>query len=303
MKYVFHLGVHQTSIPYVQRTLDDNIDALRDAGVFYVNHEAPVFLTRQRRVLRRVCHPTTETPEPDALLNINRGMAKQARRAGAQVVLLVADHGLGPAMHETLDWSEYPPEFYPIAPTCVDYLIAGLPPRRTQIMLSSRNPETYLTSLYSQAIRDGLTNMTIDAFCRAVALDSIKFEALQTRLSTLNPNVGMSMRPYERIRLGSETFMRTFLRDAGIEPGTITVTGAPKDDTLDAAQVEALRHISMGSPSQRPELVDQLREKILSHSANPMDRLSLPSWVAERLRAQEHDGTVPVARTAANVMA
>ena len=288
MQYIFHLGVHQTATPYLQSTLSKNLEQLRAQRVFYVNEEMPMAITRQRRVIRRLCDPNRDVPNTDALLGTNRQVAEAARAAGAKTVLISGDHGLGPAMHEALAWGDAEPAFYPRAHSCLRAVTVGLPMRRTKALVYSRNPETYLLSLYSDALRQGQAYIDLDTFCQQVAFDSIDFEGLRTRLSALDSRLSVTMRAHERIRLGTDTFLRTFLRDMGVDPKDFVLGRLPADDTLDTAQVEALRHIAMGSPSQRPQLVKQLRDQVLGHPANPTDRLVLPRWVSESLRAVEN---------------
>lgn len=300
MQYIFHLGVHQTATPYVQQTLTHNLEALRAQGVFYVNAEMPKAVVRHRRVVYRLSHPEKPTPEIEALVGTNQAVANAARTAGARKVLFSNDYGLGPAMHEALAMGLENPAFYARAHTCFRHIVRGFPLRKSRVLIYSRNPETYLASLYSEAIRLGLTNLDIDGFCRAVAFDSVDFDGLRERLSALHTDLNVTMRAYERIRLGAETYMRTFLRDLGVQAHSFVFLPAPAEDTLDAAQVEALRHISMGSQSTRPALVKQLREQVTSHAPNPSDRLSLPDWVSDRLRAREQTEIAHFVKMAAN---
>lgn len=300
MQYIFHLGVHQTATPYVQDTLTRNLEALRAQGVFYVNAEMPKAVLRHRRVVYRLSHPEKPTPEIEALVDTNHSVADAARAAGAKKVLFSNDYGLGPAMHEALAMGLDDPAFYPRAHTCFRHIVRGFPLRKSRILVYSRNPETYLTSLYSEAIRLGLTNLDIDRFCRAVAFDSVDFDGLRERLSSLHTDLRVTIRAYERIRLGAETYMRTFLRDLGVQAHSFVFCPAPPEDTLDAAQIEALRHISMGSETKRPALVKQLREQVTSHLPNPSNRLALPDWVRERLRAREQNEIAHFVTMAAN---
>ncbi len=300
MQYFFHLGVHQTSTPYVQETLSRNLEALRAQNVFYVNAEMPKAVVRQRRVVRRLCDPNKPTPEIDALVGTNHAVADAARAAGAKKVLFSNDQCLGPAMHEAFAMGLETPAFYPRAHTCFRHIVRGLPLRKSKILIYSRNPETYLTSLYSEAIRLGITNLDIDGFCRAVAVDSVDFEGLRERLASLHDNLQVTMRAHERIRLGAETYMRTFLRDLGVEAHRFVFSPAPAEDTLDAAQIEALRHIAMGSETKRPELINQLRAQVVQSAPNPLDRLTLPEWVSDRFRASEQAEIAHFVRLAAN---
>ena len=300
MQYIFHLGVHQTATPYVQQTLTRNLEALRAQGVFFVNAEMPKAVVRHRRVVRRLCDPNKPTPDIEALVGTNHAVADAARAGGAKKVLFSNDYGLGPAMHQALPMGIENPAFYPRAHTCFRHIVRGLPLRKSRILIYSRNPETYLASLYSEAIRLGLTNMDIDGFCRAVAFDSIDFDGLRERLSALHVDLNVTMRAHERIRLGAETYMRTFLRDLGVQAHSFVFSSAPAEDTLDAAQIEALRHISMGSETTRPALIKQLRDQVIGHTPNPTDRLVLPEWVSDRLRSVEQAEVAHFVKMAAN---
>ncbi|SRR6056297_1639856 len=283
MDYVFHLGAHRTASSFLQGNLSDNLSALRAQGIFYVNTEMPGVLARQRRAIRGLCHPARETPPADHLAGLNAAITRKAELAGAHTVLISQVDRLGPPMHQALTWGIDNPGFYPQATSCLRCLTAGLPAERTRLLMFSRNPETYLLSLYSEAIRTAQTNLDLGSFCRAVNFNSIDFTGLQERLQAVNPALDIKMRAFERIKLGAETYLRTFLRDIGADPAEFTCRVGKVRQQLDANQVEALRQISMRGQSKRWRLVKRLRNQVLAHDPDPAYRLDLPVWVRDSL--------------------
>ncbi|MCR9147985.1 MAG: hypothetical protein NXH74_12405 [Rhodobacteraceae bacterium] len=283
MDYVYHLGAHRTASTFLQENLSNNLDTLRAQGIFYVNEEMPEALHKQRKTIRALCHPDRQTPPADQLAQLNADITRQAENTGARVVLISEQNRLGPAMHQSLSWKIDNPGFYPQAASCLRYMTAGLPLDRTRILLYSRTPETYLLSLYSEAIRSARINMDLSAFCRAVNFNAIDFQGLQQRLQAVDPRLDIKMRSFERIKLGAESYLRTFLRDTGADPAGFTCHIKRMQQQLDANQVEALRQISMRGQSKRWRLVKRLREQVLAYDPDPAYRLELPGWVRDSL--------------------
>lgn len=283
MDYVYHLGAHRTASTFLQENLSGNLDTLRAQGIFYVNEEMPDAVHKQRKAIRALCHPDRQTPPADQLATVNETITRQAEAAGARIVLMSEQNRLGPAMHQALSWRIENPGFYPQATSCLRYMTAGLPLDRTRVLLYSRNPETYLLSLYSEAIRSARINLDLGNFCRAVNFNAIDFQGLRQRLQAVDPRLEIKMRSFERIKLGAESYLRTFLRDTGADPAGFTCYIKRMQQQLDANQVEALRQISMRGQSKRWRLVKRLRDQVLAHDPDPAYRLELPGWVRESL--------------------
>lgn len=283
MYYVFHLGAHKTASTFLQDNLSDNLTVLRAQGIFYVNEEMPDALVKQRKAIRGICHPERQTPEPDHLTALNQDITRRASAAGARVVVMSHVDRLGPPMQQALSWGIDNPGFYPQAGSCLRCLTAGVPLDRTRILTFSRNPETYLLSLYSEAIRMAQTNLDLAGFCRSVNFNSIDFQGLQERLQAVDPALDIKMRAFERIKLGADTYLRTFLRDLGADPAEFSISARPARRQLDANQVEALRQISMRGQSKRWRLVKRLRNQVLAHDPDPTYRMELPIWVRDSL--------------------
>lgn len=284
MKYVFHLGVHKTASTLLQRNLSDNLQHLHAQRVFYVNEDAPQALTRQTRLLRKLSKGEPIELVRAEMHKLNSAIANAARAANARTVLVSDENRLGLSMNEDLAQGTTNPGFYPNAETTLAVALHGVPLRNTRLLIYSRNPDSYLLSLYSDAIRGAQTQFDLEGFCRAVNFNSIDFEGLQRRLQALHHGLDIKIRQYERIKLGAETYLRTFLRDIGLDPKPFTVHAAPIRPRLDATQVEALLHIMAGGQSKRWRLVKQLREQVLNGAPNPMARLSLPEWVTDSMR-------------------
>ncbi|WP_135501636.1 hypothetical protein [Roseovarius aestuariivivens] len=283
MQYVFHLGAHKTASGFLQGNLAANLDILRAQGVFYVNEEMPVALQRARKTVNRLYHPARAIPEPDALAAINSKITRRAEAAGATTVLISEPDLLGPSMHQALAWGIDNPGFYTQAPAALRLITSGLPAAHTRLLMFSRRPETYIVSLYSEAIRSAQLNLDLAAFCRAVNFNAIDFASLRDRLQAVDPALDLNMRAFERIKLGAETYLRTFLRDLGADPAAFVLTKTDPRPQLDANQVEALRQISMRGQSERWRLVKKLRDQVLSYAPDPAYPLELPSWVRDSL--------------------
>lgn len=281
MQYIYHLGAHKTASSLLQRNLVENLDELRAQGVFYVNAELPWAIKRQRNIIHEMHAPDAEPPGLPRRLN--RRIAKAAKQAGARIVLQSDSASLGPAMHEALASGVTNPSFYPQAEQCLHALTVDRPPEDVRFLLYSRTPETYLTSLYSEMIREGWSNVDIDTFCQSLDLASLDFDALKTRIEGMRPGFRVISRQYERIKLGADTFISTFMRDIGLDAKYIQPVRPALVPDLDAAQVEALRHVSFGDTSRNPRHVKRLRNRILKQAPNPADPLTLPDWVHEAL--------------------
>jgi len=281
MQYIYHLGAHKTASSLLQRNLVENLDEIRAQGVFYVNAELPWAIKRQRNIIRQLHTPEAEPPGLPRRLN--RRIAKAAKQAGARIVLQSNTASLGPAMHEALANGVTNPGFYPQAEQCLHTLTVDRPPEDVRFLLYSRTPETYLTSLYSEMIREGWSNVDIDTFCQSLDLASLDFDTLKTRIEGMRPEFHVVMRQYERIKLGADTFISTFMRDIGLDAKYIQPLRHAHVPDLDAAQVEALRHVSFGDTSRNPKHVKRLRNRILKQAPNPADPLGLPDWVHEAL--------------------
>lgn len=284
MKYVIHLGVHKTASSLLRQNLSDNLDQLRAQRVFYVNAELPVPLQRQLKMLRRLRSPDTASPDLDEFAQLNAAITDHASRADAKTVLISDENRLGPSMGQQLAWHDPNPGFYADAASNLAHAFAGLPLEQTKLLIYTRNPESYLLSVYSDAIREAQTNLTLEGFCRAVNFNAIDFDALERRLSAMHPGLTVKSRQYERIKLGPEPYMRTFLRDIGLDPKPFKLHAAPLNQQLDAIQVEALLHIMAGSQSKRWRMIKKLRDQVLSGAPNLMAPLVLPEWVTDSMR-------------------
>ncbi len=299
MKYVIHLGVHRTATALLQHNLSRNLDALRAQGVFYVNDEMPRILVRHFRMILRRHKPGATPQDRTVFAAVNAQVTQAAQAAGARTVLISDEHRLGPTMTQGLLWNQPNPAFYPQALSNLDHAQAGLPLEDTRLLLYTRNAESYLTSLYSDAVRQGHTTLTLDRFCRAVNFNSIDFGALEQTLGTLHPGLEVRSRQFERIKLGPETYLRSFLRDIGLDPKPFTLYPARPRPQLDAVQVEALLHIMAGGQSRRAGMIRQLREQVIQGAPNPLAPLVLPDWVSDSMRvtaegrASDAAGPVP----------
>ena len=284
MKYIYHLGVHKTASALLQRNLQENLEELRAQGVFYANAEMPRILRRQHRFLSQL-HAASDTPPPaQPFRRMNRILANVAGEAGAHTILISGPDLIGQPMHRDLADGQTLPGFYPGAGAAMTHLTTGVAPRDIEILLFCRNPETYLISLYSDAIRQGLTTLDLSGFCAAINLESIDFARLKQSIQAALPEAGITMRQYERIKLGAEPYISTFLRDVGLNASYAQPVMVPQDPPLDQNQVDALRHIAFGDISRRPQRIKRLRKRILSHAPNPGDPLLLPDWVRSTLR-------------------
>ncbi|MRU13998.1 hypothetical protein FDP25_00985 [Roseovarius sp. A21] len=288
MQYIYHLGVHKTASSLLQRNLVENLDELRAQGVYYVNAEFPWAIKRQRNIIRQLHAP--DGTSPGLPRRLNRRIANAAEQAGARIVLQSDSASIGPAMHEALANGVAHPGFYPQAEQCLHTLTVDRPPEDVRVLLYSRTPETYLTSLYSEMIREGWSNVDIDTFCQTLDLASLDFDTLKTRIEGMRPEFHVVMRQYERIKLGADTFISTFMRDIGLDAKYIQPVLPPHQPDLDAAQAEALRHVSFGDTSRNPRHVKRLRNRILKQAPNPADPLALPDWVHEALHAPAAPG-------------
>lgn len=289
MQYIYHLGAHKTASSLLQRNLVENLDELRAQGVFYVNAELPWAIKRQRNIIHELHAP--DAKPPGLPRRLNRRITKAAEQAGARIVLQSDSASLGPAMHEALANGVDHPGFYPQAEQCLHTLTVDRPPEDVRFLLYSRTPETYLTSLYSDMIRQGWSNVDIDTFCQSLDLASLDFDALKTRIEGMRPGFRVISRQYERIKLGADTFISTFMRDIGLDAKYVQPVRPAHVPDLDAAQVEALRHVSFGDTSRNPKRIKRLRNQILRQSHNPSNPLVLPDWVHEALH-----GPSPVPR-------
>lgn len=297
MKYVIHLGVHRTAPLLLQQNLSANLNQLRAQGVFYVNAETPKFLRRQVRMIRRRHRPGSTPHDIGDFKAINAAITQAATKAGAQTVLISDEHRLGPSMTHSLMWNQSHPSFYPQAATNLQQAQAGLPLEDTRLLLYTRNAESYLLSLYSDAIRQNQVAMTLEQFCRSVNFNSINFPALEQELVGLHPDLQVKSRQFERIKLGPETYLRSFLRDIGLDPAPFTLHPAQPQPQLDAMQVEALLHIMSGSQSKRTDMVARLRENVLRGAPNPLAPLVLPQWVTDSMRVTDEGRTSDAGRT------
>lgn len=284
MKYVVHIGVHRTASLLLQQNLSENLENLRAQRVFYVNAEMPRAAIRQVRMIRRRHKPGSTPQEIDAFAEVNAAITRSAVEADAETVLISDENRLGPSMTQSLVWGQQNPGFYPQATTNLRYVQAGLPLENTRLLLYTRNPEGYLLSLYSDAIRRNHTTLTLEQFCRAVNFNSIDFTTLENELTALHPALEVKSRQYERIKLGAETYLRSFLRDIGLDPKPFALRPAPPQPQLDAVQVEALLHIMAGSQSKRAGMIRELRGQVMRGAPNPLAPLTLPEWVTESMR-------------------
>lgn len=286
MKYIYHLGVHKTASALLQRNLQENLDELRAQGVFYVNAEMPRIVRKQFRLLAQL-HAQPDNPPPvQPFRRMNRMLENVAQEAGAHTVLTSGADLIGAPMHHDLANAHGMPAFYPGAAAAMAQLTTGVAPRDVEALIYCRNPETYLLSLYSDAIRQGLTTMDLSAFCASVDLETIDFGRLKQRLQSTLPEARITMRQYERIKLGAEPYISTFLRDVGLNASYAQPVMVPQLPPLDQSQVDALRHIAFGDTSRRPQRIKRLRNRILSHAPNPGDPLILPDWVRNTLRRE-----------------
>ncbi|MGK7754374.1 MULTISPECIES: hypothetical protein [unclassified Roseovarius] len=297
MKYVIHLGVHRTASLLLQQNLSSNLDQLRAQGVFYVNAEIPKLVQRQIRMIRRRHKPGSTPHAIGNFAEINAAITDAAAQAGAQTVLISDEHRLGPSMTRSLLWNQPHPGFYPQAATNLQHVQAGLPLEQTRLLLYTRNAESYLLSLYSDAIRQNQVAMTLEQFCRSVNFNSINFHALEQELAALHPDLQVKSRQFERIKLGPETYLRSFLRDIGLDPAPFALRPTPPRPQLDAMQVEALLHIMSGTQSRRADMVASLREKVLRGAPNPLAPLVLPAWVTDSMRVTDEGRASDGSRT------
>lgn len=284
MKYVIHLGVHKTASSLLRQNLSHNLDHLRAQRVFYVNAEMPTPLQRQLKMLRRLRIPDSPSPAMEDFAQLNAAITDHAARAGADTVLISDENRLGPSMGQQLAWNDPNPGFYANAISNLTHAFAGLPLERTTLLIYTRNPDSYLLSVYSDAIREAQTNLTLEGFCRTVNFNAIDFDGLERRLASLHPGITVKSRQYERIKLGPDPYMRTFLRDIGLDPKPFELHATPLTPQLDAIQVEALLHIMAGSGSKRWRFIKKLRNQVLAGAPNPLAPLVLPDWVSDSLR-------------------
>ncbi len=283
MQYIYHVGAHRTASSLLQWNLAQNLDELRAQGVFYVNAELPWAINRQRNIIQQIHSPNAQPPgQPHRL---NRRITGAAKQAGARIVLQSLSGSLGPAMHEALATGTPCPGFYPQAEECLHRLTADRAPEDVRVLLYSRSPETYLTSLYSEMLQKSDSIMTIDTFCQSLDLASLDFATLKTRLEGMRAGFSVVMRQYERIKLGADTFISTFMRDIGLDAKYIQPVLPAHQPQIDAAQAEALRHVSFGDTARNRKHVQRLRTQILHQSRNPADPLTLPDWAREALHA------------------
>ncbi|MFN3210477.1 MAG: hypothetical protein ACE369_16020 [Roseovarius sp.] len=287
MKFVIHLGVHRTASLLLQQNLSANLGQLRAQRVFYVNAEMPKALQRQVRMIRRRHKPGSVPQGINAFAEVNAAILHAATEAGAETVLISDQNRLGPTMTQSLAWDQVNPGFYPQAVTNLRHAQAGLPLGDTRLLLYTRNAESYLLSLYGEAVRQNQTSLTLEQFCRRVNFNSIDFAALQDDLAGLHPGLQVRPRQFERIKLGPDTYLRSFLRDIGLDPAPFELHTDLPAPQLDAMQVEALLHIMAGRRPARAAMIGKLRQKVLSGAPNPMAPLVLPGWVSDSMRVTD----------------
>lgn len=284
MRYVYHLGAHKTASTLIQKNLSANLQVLRDRRVYYVNAEMPNVIRKQRKVLRRARMPGHETPPENALAAVNARIEEAARQAGAGMILLSEENRLGPPMHQELAWGLPKPGFYPAAEACLRYVTHGQALDNTRFVLFSRDPDAFVLSLYSEAVRMAQTTLDIDAFCAAIDLQSVDFAALERRLRGLHPQLEVIQRPFEAIRNGATPFLEQFLGDLGLDPGGFAINTELTRSQLDKNQVDDLLQLARsGKFEGRPMRLRQQQRRILTRGSGGGAPLQLPDWARAQL--------------------
>ncbi|MEL6411307.1 MAG: hypothetical protein AAGK67_02165 [Pseudomonadota bacterium] len=286
MRYIYHLGVHTTPTDLIHENLRVNIDALRANSVFYVNEEMPGTLAKIHHLVETNCQSDGE-PDRNGLGEINIDIAKTARDNGYETVLFVDENILGPTLADQICLEESIAKFYDDADKRLSLATSSIPLRASTFLIYRKSQEQLLIDLFSKAVAQGQTALTLENFCAAIDLSSVRFDGLAERLQALHSKLRVQMPMDRRIDYGSGAFINEFCGHIGVPTMDLTVTPSPVKYRIDAQQAEALRHVTMGNPSTRPSLIDSLREQILQHKPDLNQPLRLPEWVKAGLRGED----------------
>ena len=175
-----HIGAHKTATTNLQRSFTMQQNALINAGVRYYGPES---LRRPERsiadvfgleVSKRPPRPTRSRQDQFAF------MVKDGHR------LVLSDENFIGVMHNKKGAMLSP--LYPHAQKRVAALVDAVAPHPVDVFLSIRNPATFLTSAYGQALMGGLP-MSFEEYIAKNPLDLIDWAALVARLRAI-PNLG-----------------------------------------------------------------------------------------------------------------
>lgn len=146
-----HIGAHKTATTHLQRSLSEQSDALARVGArFY----GPPYFRNGPEIAERF--GLTGAVSADAAQDAFKQMAGDAKR-----VILSEENFIG-TMHNRFARMAFP--LYPKAQDRISALAKMIAPDGFDVFLGLRNPATYITSCYCQALLGG----------RKVVLDEVK---------------------------------------------------------------------------------------------------------------------------------
>ncbi|SLN65947.1 hypothetical protein PSA7680_03484 [Pseudoruegeria aquimaris] len=182
-----HIGAHKTATTHLQKLLDRNADRLAAASVRYVG---PSTLRPTGLSLRQFLG-LEDGSRPGAAESVLRDLA-----GGADTVILSEENLLGPMFQG--DAGQLFP-LYPKADLRVERIVRGLAGCDLRLMLSVREPASYLVSAYSQAMLRGRYGRFVD-FVAGVAPERIQWSNLVKRLSLIEGPRELILWRYEDYR-------------------------------------------------------------------------------------------------------
>lgn len=284
MRLSFHIGIHKTGTTLIQTNLSENIDLLREKGVFYVNSEIPQAIIHQREALRKLQNPNRADPPKDALEQINNKILLLAERVGANTILISEENRIGYPLYSELVKVGAPARFYPRAEECLRRVLIGFEGLDTRLIIYRREFAQLLPSLYSEALRNLNITETIDEFCRKIDYDSLDYGALINRVLQGAPDAEVIVKQFAKIKNGVEPFLNDFIESAGISPGGFVFSTETVRESVDQQKAEELRALA------KRRLKDGLSKDIDTEKnailTRPLDRskpIMLPDWAAAQL--------------------
>ncbi|MCT8159306.1 hypothetical protein [Pseudoruegeria sp. SHC-113] len=167
-----HIGAHKTATTHFQKLLDRNAERLAAASVRYVG---PSTIRPTGLSLRQILGLETGS-RPGAALPVLEDLAQ-----GARTVILSEENLLGPMFQG--DTAQLFP-LYPKADLRVERIVRGLSGCNLRLMLSVREPSSYLVSAYSQAMLRARYGRFVD-FVGGAQPEQIQWSNLVRRLSLI----------------------------------------------------------------------------------------------------------------------
>lgn len=209
-----------------------------------------------------------------------------ARSAGMKTILISEENRIGVPLYRNLSMGGETAEYYPDATTLLSFTLQGLEALETQFLVYTREFQSWLPSMYSEALRSLSIALSFDEFLQRIDFSSLDNAALIDRIGRSHPRAEVVQRDFERIRQGASEYQRDFVRQiVGHDDGFAPVERKVRP-SFGRGQLEGLLELAREREVQgMTNSIRRRRNRIQAQDPASGEKLELPAWASARLAA------------------